>query len=161
MLFYILIRIYGSFKTTYFTWLFKLIKKKCICNDSIIKPPNIFVTFTSVESKQLPLLKFLYDLNSKKLIFNIPFDTLEPKHVTDLIWCDPITCTQYYDHCMRFFCTLCMKDNSIFWNSLDFFFVTKFQSHGSQHDNGLLCTNLWFGFKQCNWKLCGQIYIMW
>jgi hypothetical protein len=31
-----------------------------------------------------------------------------------------------------------MKDNSIFWNSLDFFFVAKFQSHGSQHDNGLL-----------------------
>jgi hypothetical protein len=23
------------------------------------------------------------------------------------------------------------------------------------------CTNLWFGFKQCNWKFCVQIYIMW
>jgi hypothetical protein len=32
-----------------------------------------------------------------------------------------------------------MKDSSIFWAFiLDFFFVTKFQSHGSQHDHGLL-----------------------
>jgi hypothetical protein len=31
-----------------------------------------------------------------------------------------------------------MKDNSIFGHLLDFFFVTKFQSHGSQHDHGLL-----------------------
>jgi hypothetical protein len=31
-----------------------------------------------------------------------------------------------------------MKDNSIFQHLLDFFFVTKFQSHGNQHDHGLL-----------------------
>jgi hypothetical protein len=31
------------------------------------------------------LLKCLYDLNSKKLGLNIPFDKLEPKHVADLI----------------------------------------------------------------------------
>jgi hypothetical protein len=30
-------------------------------------PPTFFVTFTSVESKWIPLLKCLYDLNSKKL----------------------------------------------------------------------------------------------
>ncbi len=39
---------------------------------------------------------------------------------------------------MKSFRTLCMKDNSIFGHLLDFFFVTKFQSHGSQHDHGLL-----------------------
>jgi hypothetical protein len=55
-------------------------------------PPTFFVTFTSVESKWLPLLKCLYDLNSKKIRFNIPFGKLEPKHVTDLIQCDLITC---------------------------------------------------------------------
>jgi hypothetical protein len=44
--------------------------------------PNIF---TSVESKWLLLLKCLYDLNSKKVGFNIPFDKLEPKHAVDLI----------------------------------------------------------------------------
>jgi hypothetical protein len=31
-----------------------------------------------------------------------------------------------------------MKDNSIFGHALDFFFVTKFQSCGSQHDHGFL-----------------------
>jgi hypothetical protein len=32
-----------------------------------------------------------------------------------------------------------MKDSSIFGTFiLDFFFVTKFQSHGSQHDHGFL-----------------------
>jgi hypothetical protein len=48
-------------------------------------PPTFFVTFTSVESKWLPLLKCLNDLNSKKLRLNIPFVKLEFKHVVDLI----------------------------------------------------------------------------
>ncbi len=39
---------------------------------------------------------------------------------------------------MSFFRTLGMKDNSIFGHLLNFFFVTKFESHGSQHDHGLL-----------------------
>ncbi len=90
-------------------------------------PPTFFVTFTSVESKWVLLLKCLYDLNSKKLRFNIPFDKLEPKHVIDLIHCDPITCAQYYDHCMRSFCTLCMKDNSIFGHLLKFSLLLNFK----------------------------------
>jgi len=49
-------------------------------------PPIVFVTFTSVESKWVLLIKCLYDLNSKKLRFNTPFDKLKPKHVTDLIF---------------------------------------------------------------------------
>jgi len=57
-----------------------------------IKFPTFFVTFVSVESNYLCLLKFLYDLNSKKNEFNIPFDKLESKHVTNFIQCDPITC---------------------------------------------------------------------
>jgi hypothetical protein len=32
---------------------------------------------------------------------------------------------------------LCMKDNSNLGHLLDFSFVTKFQSRGSQHDHGL------------------------
>jgi hypothetical protein len=60
--------------------------------------PTFFVTFISVESKLLNLLKCLYDLNSRKLRFNIPFDKLEPKHVIDLIQCDLITCARYYVH---------------------------------------------------------------
>jgi hypothetical protein len=55
-------------------------------------PPTFFVTFASVESKWLPLLRCLYDLNSKKLGLNIPFKKLTPKHVVDLIRCDFITC---------------------------------------------------------------------
>ncbi len=45
----------------------------------------IFVTFTSAKSTWPLLLKCLYELNSKKLGFNIPFDKLEPKHVVNLI----------------------------------------------------------------------------
>ncbi len=96
------------------------------------------VTFTSVQSKWLLSLKCLYDLNSKKLGHNIPFDKLEPKHVADLIWCDPIRCAWYYDCRMRSFYTLCMKNNSILGQFFFYKFVTKFQSHGSQHDHGLL-----------------------
>jgi hypothetical protein len=60
----------------------------------------------------------------KKSGLHIPFDKSKSKHVTNLIQCDPITCARYYDHCMRFFHTLCMKDSSIFGHLLDFFFVT-------------------------------------
>ncbi len=85
-------------------------------------PPiaTFFVTFTSAKSKWLPLLKCLYDLNSKKLGLSIPFDKLEPKHVIDLIQCVPITCAQYYSHHMRSFHTLCMKDDSILGHLLYF-----------------------------------------
>ncbi len=48
-------------------------------------PPTFFITFTSAESRWLPLLRCLYDLNSKKLGCNIPFDKLEPKHVANVI----------------------------------------------------------------------------
>ncbi len=122
----------------YFTWLSKSIKKRCLPNDSTIRSPTFFVTFISVESNWLLLLKCLYDLNSKNLGLNIPFDKLEPKQVANLIRCDPITCAQYYDHCMRFFHTSYMKDNSILGHLFNFFFVTKLKSHGSQHDHGLL-----------------------
>jgi hypothetical protein len=79
------------------------------------------VTFTNAESKWFPLLKNLYDLNSKKLGLNILSDNLKPKHVANLIQFDPITCAQYYDHHMRYFRTLCMKDNSILGHFLIFF----------------------------------------
>jgi hypothetical protein len=39
---------------------------------------------------------------------------------------------------MESFCTLCIKDNLIFGHLLNFFFVTKFQSHESQHDHEFL-----------------------
>ncbi len=39
---------------------------------------------------------------------------------------------------MKSFHTLWMKDNLIFGHLLNFFFVTKFQVHESQHAHGLL-----------------------
>jgi hypothetical protein len=39
---------------------------------------------------------------------------------------------------MKYFQKLCIKDDTIFEPLLDFFFVTKFQNHGSEHDHGLL-----------------------
>jgi len=59
--------------------------------------PTFSITFTSVESKWHPLLKYLYDLNSKKFGLKISFDKLEPKHLANLIQCDPITCAQHYN----------------------------------------------------------------
>jgi hypothetical protein len=72
-------------------------------------------------------IKCLYDLNSKKIGFNIPFNKLEPKHVVDLIWCDPITYAQYYDHHMKSFRIMCMKDNSILGHLLHFFLLQNFK----------------------------------
>jgi hypothetical protein len=48
-------------------------------------------------------------------------------HVHDIM----IIIWNFFIHCV-------WKINSIFWHLLEFFFVTEFQSRGSQHDNGLL-----------------------
>ncbi len=83
----------------YLSWL----KKDVFAMIQQLDTPTFFVTFMNVKSKWIPLLKCLYDLNNKKLGFNIPFDKLEPKHVANIIWSDPITCARYYDHRMRYF----------------------------------------------------------
>jgi hypothetical protein len=93
-------------------------------------PLTFFVTFISVESKWLPLLLCLYDFNSKKLGFDMPFDKLETKHIANIVRSNPITCVCYNDHCMKCFQKLCMKDDTIFRPLLDSFFITKFHNHG-------------------------------
>jgi len=82
------------------------------------------VAFTNAESKWFPLLRCLYDLNSKKLGLNIIFDNLKPKHVANLIRFDPITCARYYDHHMKSSRTLCMKKIPFWGIYFLFFFVT-------------------------------------
>jgi hypothetical protein len=103
-----------------------------------LNPSTFFVTFISAKSKWLPLLQCWYDFNSKKLGFNVPFDKLEIKHIANLIQSNPITCAHYYDHHMKCFQKLCMKDDMIFGPLLDFFFVTEFQNRGSEYNHGLL-----------------------
>jgi hypothetical protein len=68
----------------------------------------------------------------------VPFDKLETKHIANLIQFDPITRAHYYDHHMKCFQKLCMKDDMIFGPLLKKFFVTKFQKCGSEYDHGLL-----------------------
>jgi hypothetical protein len=109
----------------YFTKLFKLFKKHFLVMIRQLCPQTVFVIFTSVESKWFFKIKCLYDLNIKKLGFNIPFDKLKPKHVADLIWWDPITNAWNYDHCMKCFCTLCIEDSSIFWTFTRIFLCYK------------------------------------
>jgi hypothetical protein len=80
----------------------------------------------------------LYDFDNRKLGFNVPFDKLETKHIANLIQSNPITCAHYYDHHMKCFQKLCMKDDMIFGPLLSFVFVTKFQNCGSEYDHELL-----------------------
>jgi hypothetical protein len=68
-----------------FTLLFKLIKKRCICNYMSITPPNFFVKFTNAKSKWPPLLQCFYDFNSKKLGFDVPFKKLEITNIINLV----------------------------------------------------------------------------
>jgi len=65
-------------------------------------PQTFFVTFSSAKNKWPPLLQCLYDFNSKKLGFNMPFDKLEIKHIVNLIQSNYITCVHYYDHAQLF-----------------------------------------------------------
>ncbi len=60
----------------------------------------------------------------------MPFDKLETKHIANLIQFNPITSAHYYDHHMKCFQKLCMKNDMIFGPFLDFFFVIEFQNHG-------------------------------
>ncbi len=84
------------------------------------------------------MLQCLYDFNNKKLGLDAQFDKLEMKRIVNLIWFDLIRCARYYDPYMKYFRKLWMNDDTIFEPLFDFFFVTKFQNHGSEHDHGLL-----------------------
>jgi hypothetical protein len=59
-------------------------------------------------------------------------------HIVNLIWFNPITCVHYYNHQIKCFQKLCIKNDTIFGPLLDCFFVTKFWNCGSGHNNGLL-----------------------
>jgi hypothetical protein len=61
----------------------------------------------------------------KKLGFDVSFEKLEIMHIVNLVWFNPITCAHYYDHRIKCFQKLCIKDDTIFGPLLDCFFVTK------------------------------------
>jgi hypothetical protein len=110
-------------------------------------PLTFFVTFTSAKSKWFPLLQCLYDFNSKKLRFDMPFDKLETKHIANLIQFNPITSAHYYDHHMKCFQKLCMKNDMIFGPFLDFFFVIEC-------DSEKLTPNFYEAQRYCHKKNC-------
>jgi hypothetical protein len=58
----------------------------------------------------------------------VPFDKLEMKHIIGLIQYDPVTCAYYYDHWMKCFQKLCMKDDMIFGHLLDFSLLPNFKT---------------------------------
>ncbi len=51
---------------------------------------------------------------------------------------DLVMCVRYYDHKTSFFCKIMTKDHYSFGHISNFYFVTKFQNHGNEHNQGLL-----------------------
>jgi hypothetical protein len=102
------------------------LKKKVFAMICQLGPPTFFVIFISVESKWPLLLQCLYEFNSKKLGFDMLFDKLEIKHIRIFIQFYLIAHACYFDHLMKCFLKLCMKEYTNFGPLLDFFFVIVF-----------------------------------
>ncbi len=99
--------------------------------------PTFFVTFTSAERLWDPLITTLHTLHAKKL--NVPntIENLQFIHIIKLIHNNPITCARYLiikHHVFVYYLT----KTHLFWTIIWFFFVTKFQNHGSEDDHDLL-----------------------
>jgi hypothetical protein len=99
---------------------------------------TFFITFTFAKRLWDPFIKALHTLHAKNLNLLNKIENLQSIHITKLICNDPMTCARYYDYKTSCFCTLFNKDPSIFEQVCDFFFVTKFQICGNEHDHGLL-----------------------
>jgi hypothetical protein len=96
------------------------------------------VTFTSVESGWKPLLQALYHPN--KGFINVPddFNKLDSKDITHLVRVDCVTYALHYNHQMAAFKNLCKTYSLIFGVVQDFYYVTKFQNMGTEHDHNML-----------------------
>ena len=70
---------------------------------------------------------------------NLPdFISLDSTHIVELIRLDPVTYALYYKHRMDTFHKLLQKGSSIRGEVVDFFFVTKFQHSGSEHEHSFI-----------------------
>ncbi len=58
--------------------------------------------------------------------------------IYELVRGDLITCAWYYDHKMKCFHKLWQSIDTLFGQLQDYFFVTKLQARGSEHDHGFL-----------------------
>ncbi len=96
------------------------------------------MTFTNAKNKWTTLMSILHTLNNNHMEIPKHFDELESKHFANQVRFDLVTCAHYYNHRMATFHNLLKKDSSIF-GDVDFYFVTKFQNRGSEHNHGLLC----------------------
>ena len=96
-------------------------------------PPTFFVTFSSAERRWRELIACLEKLHAQHR-------TSEQRSQNErrLLCMDPVTCTRYYVHRFQALKKLLKHDSSILGQIDDFYFVTEFQSRGSQHDHGLL-----------------------
>jgi hypothetical protein len=65
-------------------------------------------------------------------------DTLENHGIDYLIRKDLVTCTRYYRHKINSLRQLICHDETFFEKISDYYFVTKFQNRGSEHDHALL-----------------------
>jgi hypothetical protein len=96
--------------------------------------PTFFVTFTSAEHCWDPLVAAVFDLRRNKKRKK-ETDTLKNNDIDYLIRKDPVTCTRYYRHRINALRQLICHDEMFFGKISDYFFVTKFQNRGNEHDH--------------------------
>jgi hypothetical protein len=90
-----------------------------------------------VERLWTPLIEASYKLNATRLNL-LDLSSLDSIHIAELIRLDPVNCALYYNHCTKVFRKLLQKESSIIGEVVDFFFVTEFQHHGSEHEHALI-----------------------
>ena len=100
-------------------------------------PPTFFVTFTSAEHRWKPLVDTLVTLFRNKENKNA-IDILEDDDIDYLIRKYPVTCSQYYRHRINAIKRLISQDTTFFGKISNYYFVTKFQNRGTEHEHGLL-----------------------
>jgi hypothetical protein len=99
--------------------------------------PTFFITFKSAENCWDPLVVVISNLH-RNMKCKQQTNTVENNDIDYLIIKDPMTCTRYYRHIINTLRQLICYDETFFGKILDYFFVTKFQNRGNEHDHALL-----------------------
>jgi hypothetical protein len=96
--------------------------------------PTWFCSFSSAETKWLPLLHCLGSLIDKKDYSDSDLLEMSWQEKCRLIRSDPVTCSRYFDHKVHLFINNVLRCKSRpIGNIKDFFYRVEFQQRGSPH----------------------------
>ena len=101
--------------------------------------PTLWETKSAADTHWKELIRMLVLIAEHRIISDSEFDSMCHGDKCQYIRNDPVTCARYYDHRMRAFQNIMMKNcNEMYGHVSDYMFCDESQCRGSLHRHGLI-----------------------